>query len=175
MKHILHLRAYTWSAGTITRTRVFPPRWYTRCGSYNREVTRVKKDVRVNLACCISGDELIPPISLWLSISVSSSCDSCLSLNLCLSSSLVSSCSLTRNVPSAYLPEPSLHTAILLSGPWLRSLVSHHPPTVEFLFIYGGFNEPWKSRLARCLLKSLERRYRAVLSAALCNQILKTW
>lgn len=50
-------------------TRAFPPRSYTCRGSI-REVTRVKKDVRVNLARCISGDELIPPISLWFSISV---------------------------------------------------------------------------------------------------------
>lgn len=60
----------TISGGRQKRTRAFPPHWYTRRGSHNREVTRVKKDVRVNLARCISGDELIPPISLWFSISV---------------------------------------------------------------------------------------------------------
>lgn len=35
-------------------------------GSHNRKVMHVKKDVRVNLARCISGDEFILPISLRL-------------------------------------------------------------------------------------------------------------
>lgn len=119
-------------------TRAFPPRWYTRRGSHNREVTRVKKDVRVNLARCISGDELIPPISLWpLHLYLRLSLHLALSLfSLLLCLSLFFSCLLLfppakcaiRLFPPPSPAVPPLHlTAILLSGPWLRSLVSHHP------------------------------------------------
>lgn len=158
--------------GRQKHIRAFPPHWYTRRGSHNREVTRVKKDVRVNLARCISGDELIPPISLWFSISV------IFSFRFSLSLSLLSS--LSRNVfPSARFASMSLslslslsHISVLFFGPRLQPAHFSPPPIAKFLFIYGGLNEPWKSRLARCLLKCLELE---PVSAALCDQIPKTW
>lgn len=133
------------SVETIARTRAFSLRWYTRRDSHNREVTRVKKDVRVNLARCISGDELIPPISLWFSISTSvCPCRSSTpplhrSLSLLLSSP---SGSLSRNVPSACSLDPSL--SYRYPSFWTVAMLARFspPPTVEFLFIYGGFNEP---------------------------------
>ena len=147
---------------TIARcTRTVPPRWYTRHDSHNREVTRVKKDVRVNLAHCISGDELIPPISLWLSISISVSSSHSFSpsslppLSLSLSFSLSiylsiylsflflsPSSFLSRNVPSACPPDRSLsycHSSFWTMAMHSFLATTHH---VEFLFIYGGVNEP---------------------------------
>lgn len=137
----------TWSDGTtIVRTRAFP-HWYTRRGSHNREVTRVKKDVRVNLARCISGDELIPPISLRpglfpVPVSFSSS-----RISLSLAHSFCLPCFLRFPLAkyvtifaTRFLPRTS-YTVVLLSGPWLQH-AGFSPPTDEFLFIYGGLNEP---------------------------------
>jgi len=109
--------------------RVLFSRWYTRRGSHNREVTRVKKDVRVNLARCISGDELIPPISLWLSVYPSRFSSPLLPFSLSLFLSLSFSCLLLilfHEMCHPLDPVPPSHTGVLLSKLWLCSLVSRH-------------------------------------------------
>lgn len=129
-------RYHTYNIRVVAETiaRVFPPHWCTRRGSHNREVTRVKKDVRVNLARSISGDELIPLISPGLlspSVSVSFRLpfsllrlfSLLLLLLLRLLSCFSSLGSLSRNVPSAcFLPRvpptlvhPSFWTALFRS------------------------------------------------------------
>lgn len=129
----------TWSTETIARTRVLPPRWYTYRGSHNRKVTRVKKDVRVNLARCISGDELIPPISLGLPVSPSLP----LSLLLCPSpfSPLPPALAASREMCHPLIfPVPPYHPSFWTVAMGRSFLATTH--RVEFLFIYGGFNEP---------------------------------
>lgn len=140
-----------------SRTRAFP-HWCTRRGSHNREVTRVKKDVRVNLAGCISGDELIPPISLragrpglFLVPVSSSSSWTYFSAFLCLSLSLplfpLSSSPTGSLSPSVHHLRASFSPSYLLyRRPSFWTVAIQHarfsPPTGEFLFIYGGLNEP---------------------------------
>jgi len=117
------------STGTIAFARTHSPvHWYTLRSSYNREVTRVKKDVRVNLARCalaemnsfrpfLSGS---PALFLFLSPSLMDS----------LSTILFSALSV-----SLLYFHPSSRGSRLLDR-------SSPPPTGEFLFIYGGLNEP---------------------------------
>jgi len=139
------------STGTIALARTRSPiHWYTLRGSCNREVTHVKKDVRVNLARCTLAE--MNSFRLFLSASPF----------LCFFFSLRPLWILSRTIRL----RPPLFSVLSVS------LLYFHPSSVdhdyaprpflagEFLFIYGGLNEPWKSRLARCLLKPLERRYR---------------
>lgn len=47
----------------------------------------------------------------------------------------------SREVCTISAPRFLPYTVVLLSGPWLQR-ARFSPPTGEFLFIYGGLNEP---------------------------------
>lgn len=124
----------------------------------------VKKDVRVNLARYINGDELIPPISLCPALSFLSPRSSPPPPPVTHSRPhyarpLTQSQNTTLPVSDHYCCLPFLFWFRLVRVSFHRAFIASScgRPQITFLLLsiyqYDRLNEPWKSRPARCLRK----------------------